>query len=157
MHKNPYAEALGPLNPLEALAETPLKIETLVLKWPADRWERSYAPGKWSARRVVVHLAQIEMALTTRVRFAASQEGYVAQPLDQDAWMPLDDHAGGPTALNAYMAVRRLNVAMFKGMTPEQRHRTFTHPEYGQLTPEWVASQLAGHDLHHLKQLEMVK
>ena len=157
MHKNPYAEALGPLNPLEALAETPLKIETLVLKWPADRWERSYAPGKWSARRVVVHLAQIEMALTTRVRFAASQDGYVAQPLDQDAWMPLDDHADGPTALNAYMALRRLNVAMFKGMTPEQRQRTFTHPEYGQLTPEWVAAQLAGHDLHHLKQLEMVK
>ena len=157
MHKNPYAEALGPLNPLEALAETPLKIETLVLKWPADRWERSYAPGKWSARRVVVHLAQIEMALTTRVRFAASQDGYVAQPLDQDAWMPLDDHADGPTALNAYMALRRLNVAMFKGMTPDQRQRTFTHPEYGQLTPEWVAAQLAGHDIHHLKQLEMVK
>jgi hypothetical protein len=157
MHKNPYAEALGPLNPLEALAETPLKIETLVLKWPADRWERSYAPGKWSARRVVVHLAQIEIALTTRVRFAASQDGYVAQPLDQDAWMPLDDHADGPTALNAYLALRRLNVAMFKGMTPDQRQRTFTHPEYGQLTPEWVAAQLAGHDLHHLKQLEMVK
>ena len=157
MHKNPYAEALGPLNPLEALAETPLKIETLVLKWPADRWERSYAPGKWSARRVVVHLAQIEMALTTRVRFAASQDGYVAQPLDQDAWMPLDDHADGPTALAAYLALRRLNVAMFKGMTPAQRQRTFTHPEYGQLTPEWVAAQLAGHDLHHLKQLEMVK
>ena len=157
MHKNPYAEALGPLSPLEALAETPLKIETLVLKWPADRWERSYAPGKWSARRVVVHLAQIEMALTTRVRFAASQDGYVAQPLDQDAWMPLDDHADGPTALNAYTALRRLNVAMFKGMTPDQRQRTFTHPEYGQLTPEWVAAQLAGHDIHHLKQLEMVK
>jgi hypothetical protein len=157
MHKNPYADDLGARNPLEALTDTPLKIEKLVLAWPADRWERSYAPGKWSARRVVVHLAQIEIALTTRVRFAASQDGYVAQPLDQDAWMPLDDHADGPTALNAYMALRRLNVAMFKGMTPAQRQRTFTHPEYGQLTPEWVAAQLAGHDLHHLKQLEMVK
>ena len=157
MHKNPYADALGSRNPLEALADTPLRIEALVLGWPADRWERSYAPGKWSARQVIVHLAQIELALTTRVRFAASQDGYVAQPLDQDAWMPLDDHADGPTALNAYMALRRLNVAMFKGMTPAQRQRTFTHPEYGQLTPEWVAAQLAGHDLHHLKQLEMVK
>jgi len=106
---------------------------------------------------VIVHLAQIELALTTRVRFAASKDGYVAQPLDQDAWMLLDDHADGPTALGAYMALRRLNVAMFKGMTPAQRQRTFTHPEYGQLTPEWVAAQLAGHDLHHLKQLEMVK
>jgi len=157
MHKNPYADALGSRNPLEALADTPLRIEALVLGWPADRWERSYAPGKWSARRVIVHLAQIELALTTRVRFAASQDGYVAQPLDQDAWLPLDDHADGPTALDAYKALRRLNVAMFKGMTPEQRQRTFTHPEYGQLTPEWVAAQLAGHDLHHLKQLEMVK
>ena len=157
MHKNPYADALGSRNPLEALADTPLRIEALVLGWPADRWERSYAPGKWSARQVIVHLAQIELALTTRVRFAASQDGYVAQPLDQDAWMPLDDHADGPTALNAYMALRRLNVAMFKGMTPDQRQRTFTHPEYGQLTPEWVAAQLAGHDIHHLKQLEMVK
>ena len=157
MHKNPYAHALGSRNPLEALADTPLRIEALVLGWPADRWERSYAPGKWSARQVIVHLAQIELALTTRVRFAASQDGYVAQPLDQDAWMPLDDHADGPTALAAYLALRRLNVAMFKGMTPAQRQRTFTHPEYGQLTPEWVAAQLAGHDLHHLKQLEMVK
>jgi len=157
MHKNPYADALGSRNPLEALADTPLRIEALVLGWPADRWERSYAPGKWSARQVIVHLAQIELALTTRVRFAASQDGYVAQPLDQDAWMPLDDHADGPTALAAYLALRRLNVAMFKGMTPAQRQRTFTHPEYGQLTPEWVAAQLAGHDLHHLKQLEMVK
>ena len=157
MHKNPYADALGSRNPLEALADTPLRIEALVLGWPADRWERSYAPGKWSARQVIVHLAQIELALTTRVRFAASQDGYVAQPLDQDAWMPLDDHADGPTALAAYLALRRLNVAMFKGMTPEQRQRTFTHPEYGQLTPEWVAAQLAGHDIHHLKQLEMVK
>src|SRR6516164_2277511 len=129
MHKNPYADALGSRNPLEALADTPLRIEALVLGWPADRWERSYAPGKWSARQVIVHLAQIELALTTRVRFAASQDGYVAQPLDQDAWMPLDDHADGPTALAAYLALRRLNVAMFKGMTPAQRQRTFTHPE----------------------------
>jgi hypothetical protein len=157
MHKNPSAEDLGSRNPLEALADTPLKIEALVLKWPADRWERSYAPGKWTARRVIVHLAQTELALTTRVRFAASQDGYVAQPFDQDAWVRLDDHADGATALAAYMALRRLNVAMFKGMTPEQRQRTFTHPEYGQLTPEWVAAQLAGHDVHHLKQLEMVK
>jgi hypothetical protein len=25
------------------------------------------------------------------------------------------------------------------------------------LTPEWVAAQLAGHDIHHLKQLRQIK
>ena len=155
-HKNPYGEDLGSLDPLTALTETPQKIRALIEKWPPEQWEKSYAPGKWSARRVLVHLAQTELALTTRVRFAASQDGYVAQPFSQDDWLPLDDHADGPTALDAYTALRRLNVAMFKGLTPAQRVRAFTHPEYGQLTPEWVAAQLAGHDIHHLKQLQQI-
>ena len=157
MSKNPYAADLGSADPLKALGETPRKIRTLLGKWSAKQWERTYAPGKWSARRILIHLAQTELALTTRVRFAASQKGYVAQPFDQDAWLMLDDHADGPTALDAYIALRRLNLAMFKGMTPAQRKRAFTHPEYGKLTPEWVAAQLAGHDIHHLKQLKQIK
>jgi DinB superfamily len=157
MSKNPYAADLGSADPLKALGETPRKIRTLLGKWSAKQWERTYAPGKWSARRILIHLAQAELALTTRVRFAASQDGYVAQPFDQDAWLLLDDHADGPTALDAYTALRRLNLAMFKGMTPAQRKRAFTHPEYGKLTSEWVAAQLAGHDIHHLKQLKQIK
>jgi hypothetical protein len=155
--KNPYSDDLGSVDPLKALAETPRKIGRLVAKWPKRRWEKSYAPGKWSARRVLIHLAQAELALTTRVRFAASQDGYAAQPFDQDAWLALDDHADGPTALAAYQALRRMNLAMFKGFTPAQRKRVFIHPEYGALTPMWVAEQLAGHDIHHLKQLQQIK
>ncbi|HEX4565107.1 MAG TPA: DinB family protein [Vicinamibacterales bacterium] len=157
MHKNPYAEDLGSHDALEALADTPQQIRALIEKWPADRWERSYAPGKWSARRVLIHLAQTELALTTRVRFAASQDGYVAQPFNQDAWIAVDDHADGPTALDTYVALRRLNVAMFKGLSAAQRQRTFTHPEYGPLNADWVAAQLAGHDIHHLKQLQQIR
>lgn len=155
--KNPYAEDLGSLDPLKALAETPRKIQAVVGKWPAKRWKKSYAPGKWSARLILVHLAQTELALTTRVRFGASQDGYVAQSFDQDQWLPLDDRADGATALAAYLALRKLNVLMFKGMTPKQRARVFTHPEFGPLTPDWVAAQLAGHDIHHLKQLKQIK
>ncbi|HYT76926.1 MAG TPA: DinB family protein [Vicinamibacterales bacterium] len=157
MPKNPYADDLGPRNPLEVLAETPQTIRALVEKWPAERWERSYAPGKWSARRVIIHLAQTELALSVRVRFAASQDSYVAQPFNQDDWIGLDDNADAATALDAYTAVRRLDVAMFKAMNPAQQQRTFKHPEYGDLTPEWVAAQLAGHDIHHFKQLQQIK
>jgi hypothetical protein len=157
MHKNPYADALGSQDALEALAGTPQKIRALIDTWPKGTWERSYAPGKWSARLVVIHLAQMEIGLPIRVRFAVAQDGYVAQPLDQDAWLAVDEHADGPTALDAYLALRRLNVAMFKGLTPAQRQRTFRHPEYGDLSPDWVAAQLAGHDLHHLKQLQTIR
>jgi len=157
MHKNPYAEDLGTADPLKALEETPERIRVVVDGWSVTEWERSYAPGKWTARQVVVHLAQTELAVTARVRFAASQDGYVAQAFSQDDWLPLDDHADGRTALDAYTALRKLNVLMFKNLTSAERTRPFTHPEYGQLTPEWVAAQLAGHDIHHLKHLQAIK
>jgi hypothetical protein len=141
--KNPYAQALGTLEPLKGLAATPRKIKTLTSTWTLRQWNRSYAPGKWTARQIVVHLAQTELALTTRVRFAAATQGYVAQPFDQDAWLPLEG-ADGPTAVEAYVALRQFNLAMFKHLTPTQRKQPFTHPEYGDLTPDWVAAQLAG-------------
>jgi len=153
---NPYAADLGSRDPFEALGETPYQIRDLVHGWPASRWDKSYAPGKWTARQVIVHLAQTELALGTRVRFAASQRGYTAQAFSQDDWHPLDDHADAPTALDAYLSVRRLNLAMWRALTPEQRNRPFTHPEYGELTVGWVAAQMAGHDIHHLKQLQQI-
>ena len=157
MQKNPYAEDLGTADALEALAATPKKIQRLTAKWTKRQWEKSYAPGTWSARRVLIHMAQMELGLTARVRFALGQEGYVAQPIDQDAWLAADDHADGPTALEAYLALRRFNLALFKGLSPAQHKRTFAHPEYGDLTAMWVAEQLAGHDIHHLKQLQQIR
>jgi hypothetical protein len=129
MTKNPYAAALGAADPLKALSTTPRRIKALTSKWTARQWHRSYAPGKWSARQILVHLAH--------------------------AWLSLDA-ADGPTALDTYMALRRFNLAMFKGLTPALRTRPFTHPEYGPLTPDWVMAQLAGHELHHLNQLKQI-
>jgi DinB family protein len=156
MKPNPYGSDLADRDPLTALEETPDQIRRLVEGWTADRFERSYAPGKWSARRLLVHLAQTELALGTRARFALSQEGYVAQAFSQDDWLAIDDAADASTALAAYQALRRLNLAMFRRLTPAQRERPFTHPEYGSLTVWWVANQLAGHDIHHFRQLEMI-
>ena len=157
MRPNPYAADLGSRDPLEALAETPHKVRELVERWGDAHFERSYAPGKWTARQVLVHLAHTELALTTRMRFALAQEGYTAQPFDQDEWMSNEKATDARTALDAWTALRRLNVAMWRALTPAQRARRFNHPEYGELTVEWVMAQLAGHDIHHLRQVKAIK
>ena len=157
MHANPYETDLGGRDPLQALAETPKIIRALVSRWTPAQWNQSYAPGKWTGRQVIVHLAQTELALTTRARYGAAEKDYKAQPFSQDAWIALDDHADGETALDAYLALRKLNLAMFRNLTPEQRSRTFHHSEYGDITADWIAAQLAGHDLHHLAQLQQIK
>ena len=157
MTANPYAADLGDRDPLNALEDTPQQIRRVVEGWRADRFERSYAPGKWSARRILVHLAQTDLALGTRVRFALSQDGYTAQAFSQDDWIAIDDGMDAKTALETWLALRRMNVILFRRLTPAQRERTFLHPEYGLLNVWWVASQMAGHDIHHLKQFERVE
>lgn len=157
MQPNPYASDLGDREPYQALAETPQKIRTVVERWSDDQFERTYAPGKWSARKILVHLAQTELALGTRVRYALTESNYAAQPFNQDGWIPLDEHMDARTALNAYVALREMNLRMWKGLSEEMRGRTFSHPEYGQLTVGWVAHQMAGHDLHHLKHFEQIR
>jgi uncharacterized damage-inducible protein DinB len=153
---NPYAEDLGNRLPLEALADSVDRISRLVETWSHDDFERSYAPAKWSARQILVHLAQTELALSTRARFALTQSGYTAQPFSQDDWMSIDGSTDARTALDAYTALRRLNLAMWRRLTPEQLDRPFSHPEYGDLSVGWIMAQMAGHDIHHLTQLERI-
>jgi uncharacterized damage-inducible protein DinB len=155
--ENPYAEDLGNRLPLEALADTAERIRQLVEPWSAETFEKSYAPGKWSARQILVHLAQTELALSTRARFALTEPGYAAQAFSQDDWMPVDAGSSARTALGAYTALRGLNLEMWKRLTPEQLERAFTHPEYGDLTVGWIMSQMAGHDIHHFKQLQAIR
>jgi hypothetical protein len=54
------------------------------------------------------------------------------------------------------VSLRGLNLAMWKRLTKEQVDRAFSHPEYGDLTVGWIMAQMAGHDIHHLKQLQAI-
>ena len=60
-------------------------------------------------------------------------------------------------ALEAYLALRKLNLGLYRGVGEEERSRPFRHPEVGEMSVDWILRTLAGHDLHHLKQLEKVR
>ena len=154
---NPYAEDLGDRAPLEALADTADDIRRLVESWSVEAFEKTYAPGKWSARQILVHLAQTELALGTRARFALTQPGYTAQAFSQDDWMPIDGATDARIALAAYTSLRGMNLAMWGRLTQAQLDRGFSHPEYGELSVGWIMAQMAGHDIHHLKQLQAIQ
>ena len=152
----PYTKYLGDREPLATIRDSIGRVATLVRDWPVDRFERSYSAGKWSARQVLTHLAQTELALGTRARMAVVTPGYAAQAWDQDSWIALDSDLSGQEALGAFLATARMNLAFFEGLSAVQRATTLTHPEYGALTVDWIIHQMAGHHINHLLQLQQI-
>ena len=153
----PYAQYLNGRDPVDVMVETIPKTRAAVSSFKPEDFERSHAPGKWTAREVLIHLAHGEIVFGTRVRFALSTPGYIVQPFDQDAWMTMDQKGlDGQAALALFSFTRAFNLGLFKRLTKEERAKTFTHPERGQITVEDVLIMAAGHELHHLVQLEQV-
>ncbi len=58
--------------------------------WTPEQFERPYAPGKWTARQVLIHLAQAELMIQPRVRLALTSADYVVQPFEQDDLVALE-------------------------------------------------------------------
>jgi hypothetical protein len=151
-----YSHYLGDLEPLATTRRNVERVRTLTAPWTPEAFERSYGPGKWSARQILTHLAHTEMALGTRARMALATPDYAAQSFDQDQWMSRETRVTGRDALDAFVALSRLNVALFEGLSADDRQIAMSHPEYGTITVDWIIHLLPGHQLHHLAQLERI-
>ena len=156
----PYTADLADREPIAAMRDTVARMRAAVGAWRSDEFERTYAPGKWTARQVLTHLAQSEIALGYRARMALTTPGYAAQPFDQDRWMAIEadgaDGLSGAEALDAFLGTAAMNIALFGSLSDADRASTLSHPEYGSLTVDWIVHQMAGHQIHHLKQLEAI-
>ncbi len=152
----PYTPDLENREPIRAMRETTARIRAVAGEWRPDQFERRIAPGKWDARQILVHLAQSELAFGYRVRMALATPSYAAQVFDQDQWMVRESKTSGPDALDAFLGVAALNIALFASLSDADRQVALSHPEYGSLTVDWIIHQTAGHQIHHLKQLEAI-
>jgi hypothetical protein len=156
MTPNPYGKYMAGEDVVASLEQVPRRIADICRRWSPAAFGRSYHPGKWSGRTLLTHLAQMEMVFATRLRFALADDGYTVQSFDQDPWMAAEHDADGLAALEAYLALRRLNLGLARRLTPDQRRRTCAHPDFGTIDVEWLLVQVAGHERHHLPQLEQI-
>ena len=152
---NPYASHLGEQRPIPVIAATPERLRGL-LKNLGTTANRAPAPGKWSAREIVCHLADCEIVFAYRLRQAASQTYHVIQPFDQDDWAKQYSGYSADAALEAFSAVRRWNLALLDSLPADTFGRKLNHPERGDMTFQTVVETMGGHDLNHLKQIEAI-
>lgn len=154
MTLNPYAGFLGEGDAVAVISGTPARLAALVGGMSAQRVEAPTAPGKWSVRQIVTHVADCEIGFGFRLRQALA--GVSIQPFDQDKWAESYGRYSLAAALETFRALRAWNVALVAGLSEADKALKVTHPERGEMTLWTIVETMAGHDLNHLAQVERV-
>src|SRR5579885_1488574 len=129
---NPYASQLGNQDAMRVLESTFSRL-TSISSSLRDRIDQPPAPGKWSPREVLIHLADCELAFGFRYRQALGEENHVVQPFDQDKWAKSYAAYSAEQALSTLGVLRNWNLALLRSLTPDQLAKPVKHPERGEM------------------------
>ncbi len=153
---NPYASFVGSSDPLVVIRATAPRLEEAVRSHSPELLSRPPAPGKWSVREILCHLADCEIVFAFRLRQALAENHPVVQPFDQERWASTYAAYDASSASDVFSAVRAWNVALLAGLKPADFARTLNHPERGDMTLQTVVETMAGHDVNHLRQIAAI-
>jgi len=117
------------------------------------------APGKWSIRQVVRHLADAEIVWGWRLRLGLSQDRPTITGFDQDAWAERLHYDAAPVeeALAEFAALRRTHLKLVSTASEADLARFGVHAERGEESVAHMMKMYAGHDLLHLAQIDRIR
>jgi hypothetical protein len=135
----------------EAVAEALLKITPPEL-------EARTAPGKWSVREIVHHLADSEMIAAARLRYLLGQDRPTIQGYDQDEFARrLYYDRPYEVSLELFRLVRESTVEILGRLTPAEWIREGTHTEVGPYGVERWLKTYADHAHKHATQIRVAR
>jgi len=121
-------------------------------------WEAREAPGEWSPREVVHHLADSEMTSAIRLRRLLVEDDPLIQGYDE-AVFAQRLHYDRPveTSLHAFEGARRSTAALFPYLHDADWQREGTHSQSGRYTAaDWLAIY-AEHAFIHADQIRRAR
>src|SRR5438093_5745834 len=125
---NPYASHLATRNARDVIASTPQELRRVTDRIGAPRLTTPPAPGKWSARDILCHLADCEIVFAFRLRQALAEDHHVIQPFAQNLWAKTYGRGEATAALATFAALRAWNIALLQDVTSDHRRKMLTHP-----------------------------
>ena len=116
------------------------------------------APGKWTARDVVHHLADSEMTAAVRLRVLLATDRPQIVGFDQDEFARrLYYNRPIEASLEAFKAARRTTAEILERMSEAEWAREGTHSEHGRYTvPRWLEIY-AAHAHNHAEQIRIAR
>ena len=117
------------------------------------------APGKWSIRQIIAHLADGEIVGAHRFRQVIAEDSPTLVAYDQNLWSAnLDYSRRKPKqSLETFRRTRAENYELLKELPHEAFERAGNHTERGRVTLRQLLEGYAGHDESHARQLQNVR
>ncbi len=114
------------------------------------RADHRYAPGKWTVKEVVGHIADAERIFAYRALRVARGDATPLPSFDENAYVAHAGFALRPLSdlVRELELVRQSTVALFAGMDDDAVVRLGT-ASGAPVTPRAAAYVIAGHELHH--------
>lgn len=130
----------------------PRHLKHALAQLPPGGIDTPYRDGGWTARQVVHHLADSHLNAYIRIKLALTESVPALKTYEQPLWAEMPD---GKTADPApSLAIldgvhQRLSIVL-NSLSSEQFSRTAAHPEWGEVTVDFLIQLYAWHCRHHV-------
>jgi hypothetical protein len=117
------------------------------------------APGKWSIRQIVCHVADSELVTSDRIRRIIAENKPTIVGYDQDAWAKNLDYGRRKTtqAIETFRRIRGENHELLKDQPEQVFARTGNHNERGEISLLDLVRINAEHVESHAKQVREIR
>lgn len=145
---------LGNDDAANAQSQTEKQVRDLIREAGADLRRRP-AANEWSVLELLGHLADAELVVSSRYRWALSHDQPPLLGYDQDAWVERLRHNDDEPdeLLSLFSTLRKANLRLWQRSSPDERARVAIHAERGPESYDLMFRMLAGHDRFHVEQM----
>lgn len=122
----------------------------------ATELAKAYTPGKWSIKKILVHLADAEAMLHERIKRVIAEPRQVIWAFDQDRFCNNLDYENYPLHLSKalFLANREAILFLADKFYTTSGSNEFIHSETGLRTLQDEFDKVVTHNQNHLHQIE---
>jgi len=144
---------------LERFRRGPELLAVMLTGVHGDEIDFAAAPGKWSIRQLMAHLADTELVAAHRMRQVIAEDQPKLMAFNQEAWAQNLDYARR-TPKQSLETLRRLraeNYELLKALPESAFERAGMHSERGPVSLAQMLATFSDHVESHARQMQAIR